>query len=109
MVIDFRLPRHEPESEPESRPESRPESLANKILTELEAEPLSKAELARRLGQKKDSGQLNRQIRTLLEERKIERTIPEKPTSRLQKYRIMDKADKATGEFPVPGSQFPVS
>ena len=43
------------------------------------------------MGQKKVSGQLNKVVRSLLEQEKIVHTIPEKPQSRLQKYRLTDK------------------
>jgi ATP-dependent DNA helicase RecG len=49
---------------------------------------LSKAELSGRLGQKEVSGQLNRVIRILLAQGLVEYTIPDKPNSRLQKYRL---------------------
>ena len=44
-----------------------------------------------RLGQKKVSGQFNKVVRVLLDAGMIEHTIPGKPTSRLQKYRICSK------------------
>lgn len=81
----------QPESQPESRPESKPESrpsLDAQILKLLRKGPLSRAELSRGLGQQQVSGQLKVAIKALLEQRRIEYTIPEKPGSRLQKYRL---------------------
>ena len=78
----------QPESRPESQPESRPESLEVRVLALLVNEPLSKSELSSRLGHKEISGQLNKVIRLLLAEQNIEQTIPDKPNSRLQKYRL---------------------
>jgi ATP-dependent DNA helicase RecG len=74
-----------------SRPESRPESLELRVLGLLGNGPLSKAELSAGLGHKEISGQLNKIIRLLLAEQNIEYTIPGKPNSRLQKYRLSDK------------------
>ena len=56
---------------------------------------MSKADLSRRLGQKKISGQLNRVIRLLVADGSIGYTIPEKPRSRLQKYRLTDRGRAA--------------
>lgn len=80
-----------PESQPESRPESQPESLERRVLGLLADGPLSKSELSSRLGQKEESGHLNQVIRVLLADQTVEYTRPEKPTSRLQKYRLTDK------------------
>ena len=81
----------EVESQPESQPESRPESLEVRVLRLLTASPLSKAALSAGLGQKEISGQLNKVIRVLLGDQTIEYTIPDKPNSRMQRYRLTAK------------------
>ncbi|MES3008230.1 MAG: ATP-binding protein [Pseudomonadota bacterium] len=88
----------QPESRPESQPESQPESLELRVLATLVSEALSKAEISSRLGQKEISGQLNKVIRLLLADRNIEYTIPGKPSSRLQKYRLTNKG-RAVGRI----------
>ena len=50
--------------------------------------PLAKSAISAGLEQKAVSGQLNKVIRELLREELIEYTIPEKPNSRLQQYRL---------------------
>ena len=62
--------------------------------------PLSEAELAGRLGQKQASGQLHEVVGRLLADRLIEYTVPDKPRSRLQKYRLTEtgRAALATSE-----------
>ena len=81
----------------ESQPKSgqgparvQPESLKEKVLLELVLEPLSKAEISAKLGLKGVPGHIGRVIRELLAKGQIEFTIPEKPNSRLQKYRLKD-------------------
>jgi len=70
------------------QPESQPESLETRVFLLLESGPKSKAELSRGLGQKEISGQLNKVVCQLLAEEMIEYTIPEKTSSRHQKYRL---------------------
>jgi ATP-dependent DNA helicase RecG len=73
----------------ESRPESRPESdVALRILAILQESPKSRSEIARSLGHKSISGAVNKTIAALLKDGLIAYTLPDKPQSRLQKYRL---------------------
>jgi ATP-dependent DNA helicase RecG len=89
------VPAKDTESRPESRPESGlesgPESIERKALVALSKCPLSKSEIATAIGHKSISGKLNQRIRQMIEAGLIEHTIPEKPNSRLQKYRLTEK------------------
>ena len=77
------------ESGLESRLELRLESgLAARIILQIQDRSLGKAEIANLLGHKSVSGALHRQIRNLLAQHIIEMTLPDKPNSRLQKYRL---------------------
>jgi ATP-dependent DNA helicase RecG len=89
FTVTFPRPGSRVESQqPESRPESRPESLDIFVLRLLDKSTLSKSDISKGLGQKSVSGQLNKVIRRLLLDGYIEYTIPGKPVSRLQQYRI---------------------
>ena len=96
----------QPESQPETRlewqPELRPGSLAERVLRQLARGPLSKAGLSSKLGQKRVSGQLNKEIRVLVRDGRIGYTLPGKPRSRLQAYRLTDKGRAAVQRF-LPG------
>jgi ATP-dependent DNA helicase RecG len=82
------------ESQPESRPDSRPESLEERVRLLLQHGALSKAEIAARLGHRDVSGQLNKVIRRLVRQGFLQYTLPDKPNSRLQRYRLT-RAGKA--------------
>ena len=80
-----------PESLPESLPESQPEDMQSKVIKLLATGPMQKSELSKNLGQKAISAQLNAIVRKLRTDQFIEYTIPDKPNSRLQKYRLTNK------------------
>jgi len=84
--------------QPESRPELQPESLDRRVLALLKPQALGKAEVSAHLGQKEVSGQLNKVIRTLMGQGFIEYALPDKPNSRLQKYRFTEKGRQTLDE-----------
>lgn len=70
----------------------------------LDKAPMGKRKISIALGQKEISGQLNKVIRTLLVTGQIELTIPHKPNSRLQQYRLTQAGQQwlATAHKPTP-------
>lgn len=69
----------------ESQPESQPESMKQRVILMLQAGPLSKAEISKKLGPKAVSGVLNKLMINLLADGVVVQTLPDKPSSRLQK------------------------
>lgn len=67
---------------------------SNEILRALAHEPFSANDLVSLLGLKTKTGAFKRSVNELLEVHLIEYTIPGKPNSRLQKYRLTEKGRK---------------
>ena len=86
-----------PESQPESSTSPVPvqyQSLEDRILVILSKGESPIAIISQKLGQKRVSGQLKVVLKKMLTENHIEYTIPDKPNSRLQKYRLTEKGRK---------------
>ncbi len=62
-----------------------------KMLSLLASEPLSAMDLTEALGLQSKTGSFKRALAELLERKLITYTIPDKPGSRLQKYRLTSK------------------
>jgi ATP-dependent DNA helicase RecG len=83
-------------SDASSRQESGVQSgvqskMAIAVLYALEAEPAGKAAIAKSLGKTGRTRYLSDLMKRLLNDHFVEYTIPDKPSSRLQKYRLTDK------------------
>ena len=72
------------------QPESLPGDLKSKVLNLLADGSMSRSDLSKKLRQKEVSGQLKKVFRDLLTDEMIEYTLPEKPRSPRQKYRLTD-------------------
>ena len=79
--------------------------MAAKVFLLLSKEPLGKASIAPLLGHKTISGELKKQIKRMVGMGLIEPTIPDKPTSRLQKYRLTDKGREMLGQSEKEGGK----
>ena len=86
----------------ESSTESRLELLERRVLALLLAEPLSKSAIAHGLGHRSVSAGLNRVVRRLLRDGRVAYTVPDKPNSRLQKYRITRAGQSVLRLCPLP-------
>lgn len=87
-----------PESGPESGAESGAESdnMKRRILSFLfSSDSASVSEIAKHNGLTTPSGSMKRIVRSMLSSGLIERTMPDKPHSRLQKYRLTAKGRAA--------------
>ncbi len=62
--------------------------LEMRVLMALAAAPLGKSDIASTLGQRQPSGSLHATIRRLVDEGFLALTLPNKPSSRLQRYRL---------------------
>ena len=71
--------------------QDQPETLEQRIVLALASAPRSGAEIAVSLKQKSGAGQLKVALRQLLQQGTVEYTIPEKPRSRWQRYRLTEK------------------
>ena len=67
------------------------ESLEEKVLVLLAGGPLSISEISGHLGQSRVSGQLKIVMQQLVKKGGVALTIPDKPRSRLQKYRLVNR------------------
>ena len=68
------------------------------ILAALESVECGRSDLLKTLGHAQRSGNFRKAIDKLLKEHLIQRTIPNKPNSRLQKYRLTDKGRRRLQE-----------
>ena len=82
----------------ESASKSGIESLDRRVLALLAVEPLSRSAIAEALGHQSVSAGLNRVIHDLLHDGRIAYTVPNKPNSRLQRYRITPAGRSALPE-----------
>ena len=82
LLWQWRIPDDTVSSSPVESP------VESQVLAALLTGPLGKTELARALGRNRPSGQLHEAVRRLVQRGAITPTIPEKPNSRLQKYRL---------------------
>ena len=103
-------PESRPESETKPNSESRPESgsglasrpelesVGTRVLALLGRGSLSRSEISKALGHRSVSGGFKKAIQSLMTKGLIEYAIPEKPNSRLQKYRLTERGRARLGQ-----------
>jgi Fic family protein len=85
--------RHKDEHRDEHRDKHKDEHLSDTViavLKSLEAKSLSRQELFDAIGMKNDFRAFKRNIEPLITDGYVEMTLPDKPSSKLQKYRLTD-------------------
>lgn len=72
-------------------------TLYSEVLRCIVSNTLSRQDISLALGQKKESGQLNKVIQKLIANNLIERTIPEKPNHPAHKFRLTERGQLFLG------------
>ena len=80
-----------------------------KVLTAVSERDMSRSELLAGLGLTNETRNARRHLDPLLEAGLIEWTVPDRPNSRLQRYRITDAGRTRLNNPPGPESCLPVS
>jgi ATP-dependent DNA helicase RecG len=83
--------------------------VAGQLLGWLGDEPLGKAELAHTMGKSGPTRYLHDLMRRLRQEGLVDYTIPDKPNSRLQKYRLTPAGRAAAARQHTPGETDPTA
>lgn len=93
VTVTFSIPEIRAQSRAQSGAQSRAQSRAqsDSVLTALSEKPLAMAELVSLVGLETKTGAFKRMIKELLTNGLIAYTLPDKPSSRLQKYRLTAK------------------
>lgn len=87
------------EAQSGAQSEAQSEAQSAAIVNALGSGPLSAAELVNTLGLKSKTGAFKRSLQKLLDKSLAEYTIPDKPNSRLQKYRLTEKGRQISTEI----------
>ncbi len=87
------------EAQSGAQSEAQSEAQSAAIVNALGSGPLSAAELVNTLGLKSKTGAFKRSLQKLLDKGLAEYTIPDKPNSRLQKYRLTEKGRQVSTEI----------
>jgi len=85
----------------EWRPEWGAASVHRRIMVALAATPASRSEIAAAIGHKSISSSIRQAVADLIAAGLMEYTVPEKPNSRLQKYRLTPKAGAGSTAKPA--------
>ncbi|MBR4188790.1 MAG: hypothetical protein IKQ55_02390 [Kiritimatiellae bacterium] len=75
------------------------DDVQRKVLAVLFDSVMSTSELARAVGISQAKNMRRRYLRLLLDMRFVEYTVPQKPNSRLQKYRLPEKGGRGSGKM----------
>ena len=84
------MPEERPKLRPKIRPKLRPKSVEEEVVNLLSKGPLSKSEIAELLGHQRISGGLKKVFQSLIDQGVIAYTIPDKPRSKVQKYKLIE-------------------
>jgi len=91
LSVHFRKADKAREAQLKAQSGAQSQAQSERILFILSRSEASASELLSELGLKSKTGYLKRDIKRLMDENLIEYTIPDKPISRLQKYRLTEK------------------
>lgn len=103
VTVTFSVPEVEPQLGAQSGAQQGAQSGAqsDKVLAALSEKPLAMAELVSRLGLATKTGAFKRAVKELLVNELIAYTVPDKPQSPLQKYRLTSAGKRLASRDPM--------